>query len=394
MPEKPPANPGRRAPCRDLPLRADGGNLNAPSGSLPLIAKIVGAAFGTIIAPILVGLFLKYLDSRDPKVADGQAEPKSEAVADLGSSAGIVTPVKAAPAKAGSAVPTGGSAAGEPKGEVASTSASESEKAPARAALPAPRIASVNGPESKKSPASAVSPAAPNTEPASRNAPEHAKVKKKKAAAAAVATADPWQPSPGFTALLNGRDLTGWTGGDNRWSIDAAAHSLVGNDLTATKAYLASWIYTQKQFSDFRLRFEYRAQPQSDGGLAVRTAEGARLDDRYEIQLLGDQDHPISTGTIMSLRVDRNHPHTRPRVPVPLRPQRAWNVVEVEFRGPRLRLWINGDPVQDVRFDQHAEAKKIMGDSGRIAFQSRSGRVEFRRIEIQELKGAARHSSK
>jgi hypothetical protein len=253
----------------------------------------------------------------------------------------------------------------------------------------------VSSVEPKKLPAAPASTAGPssgelNAKPAAKNSPEHVKGRRRKTAG----VADPWQPSPGFTALFNGRDLTGWTGGDDRWSADAAAHSLVGQSAATNKAYLSSWIYTQKQFSDFRLRFEYRAQPQSDGGVAVRTAENTRIDDRFEIQLLGDQDHPISTGTIISLRVDRNHPHTRPRVPVALRPGRAWNVVEIEFRGPHLRLWINDALVQDVRFDQHADAKKVMGDSGRLAFQSRSGHVEFRRIEIQELKGAPRHSSK
>ena len=385
MSEKPPANPGRRAPYQESPLQADGGNTNTGSGSLPLLAKIAGAAFGTIVAPVLVGLFMKYLESRDPKPANGQAEPKAEAVVDLG----------VAPGTTPKSPPTGASPSGEPNRVLASSSAPETKKAAASSVSSDPRAATVSGGEPKKSSAAPASTAGRssggrNAESGSKNASEHAKVKKKKAAVAA----DPWQPSAGFIALFNGRDLAGWTGGDDRWSAAAATHSLVGHDLAANKSYLASWIYTQKQFSDFRLRFEYRAQPQSDGGLAVRTGEGTRLDERFEIQLLGDQDHPISTGTIISLKADRNHPHTRPRVPVALRPGRAWNVVEVEFRGPRLRLWINDTQVQDVRFDQHADAKKIMGDSGRIAFQSRAGQVEFRRIEIQEFKGAPKHSPK
>jgi hypothetical protein len=389
MPEKPPANPGRRAPDQDRPFPADGASSKAPSGSLPLFAKIAGATFGTVVAPIVVGLFLKYLDSRDLKPADGQAEQKSEAARDLAVSSSTVLPGKAAPAKAVSRAPSDSRSIGASTPEVASTSAPESRKAPpASAVAPAPKTATVSGGEKKKSATSAASPAERTNRDSGVAKAEHGKLKKKRAAA------DPWQPSPGFTALFNGRDLTGWIGGDNRWTVDVAAHSLVGGDLPGSRGYLASWIYTEKQFSDFRLRFEYRAMPQSDSGLAVRTAQGTRLDERYEIQLLGDQEHVISTGTIISLRSDRGHPNTKPQAPVALRPSSEWNVVEVEFRGPRLKVGINGKAVQDVRFDQHAEAKKIMGDSGRIAFQSRSGHVEFRRIEIQDLKGPRKHSSK
>ncbi len=393
MPEKPPANPGRRAPYQDPPFPADGGSSNKASGSLPLFAKIAGATFGTVVAPILVGLFLKYLDSRDSKPADGQAEQKSEATRDLAVSSSTVPPEKAVPATAVSTAPSDRPSAGGSRPEGALTGAPESKKAaPASAVAPAPKTASASGGEKKKSPTSAASAAETTNRVSGVAKVEHGKLKKKRAAAAAAA--DPWQPSPGFTALFNGRDLTGWTGGDNRWSVDAAAHSLVGHDLTASRGYLASWIYTEKQFSDFRLRFEYRAMPQSDSGLAVRTAEGTRLDERYEIQLLGDQEHFIPTGTILALKSDRGHPNTKPQAPVALRGQMDWNVVEVEFRGPRLKVGINGKAVQDVRFDQHAEARKIMGSTGRIALQSRAGHVEFRRIEIQELKGSPKRSSK
>jgi hypothetical protein len=392
MPEKPPANPGRRAPYQDRPFPADGGSSSTASGSLPLFVKIAGATFGTVVAPILVGLFLKYLDSRDSKPADVQVEQKSEATRDLAVSSSTGPPAKAAPAKAVSTAPSDSRSVGASTPEVALTSAPESRKASASASASAPDAASARGGEKKKSPASAASPAETTNRDSGVPKVEHGKLKKKRAAAAAAA--DPWQPSPGFTALFNGRDLTGWTGGDNRWTVDAKAHSLVGHDLTGSKGYLVSWIYTEKQFSDFRLRFEYRAMPQSDSGLAVRTAQGTRLDERYEIQLLGDQEHVIPTGTIIALRSDRAHPNTKPHAPVALRPQSDWNVVEIEFRGSRLKVGINGKAVQDVRFDQHADAKKIMGNTGRIAFQSRSGHVEFRRIELQELKGSPKRSSK
>jgi hypothetical protein len=217
------------------------------------------------------------------------------------------------------------------------------------------------------------------------------KVKKKKNAASALP--DVARATPGFTLLFNGRDLSGWTGGDQRWSVDLPNQSLVGHNLTGTKGNQHSWIYTERSFSNFRLRFEYRALPQTDSGISLRASPGARIDERVEIQLRGDHDGPISTGTIIGLRKDQGHPHTKPANPVTLRPPGAWNSVEIEFRGRRLSVAINGRAAQDLRFDERADSsmpgKKVAAESGRIALQSRLGHVEFRKIEIQELASPA-----
>jgi hypothetical protein len=212
------------------------------------------------------------------------------------------------------------------------------------------------------------------------------KTKKVKSAAGEVVQS---RAAAGFRPLFNGRDLSGWTGGDKRWSVNVAGRSLVGHANDGMKGDLHTWLYTERNFSDFRLRFEYRALPQSNSGITLRVSQGAKIDERFEIQLLGDQDHVVTTGTIIGLRADNGHPNTRPATPVSLRNQGEWNVVEVDLRGQRLRLTINGHAVQDVRFDRQndpsSRGKRIMGDSGRIGLQSRMGHVEFRRIEIEEL---------
>jgi hypothetical protein len=299
-------------------------------------------AFGTIIAPILVGLLMKYLDSPTPPAAQpaiAQAEQKTGAP--------VAAPISS----------RGGSAPATPKATVA-------------------RSAPTAGPSAVVSKRDLAS--------SSTEAPH--KTKKKKTAAQG---AGPARASAGFTSLFNGRDLSGWTGGDKRWSVDQRSQSLVGHDLTVTKGNQHSWLYTAHNFTDFRLRLEFRALPGTDSGIALRTAPGANLDERFEIQLLGDQDHVITTGTIIGLRKDKAHPHTRPTTPVSLRPAGDWNLVEADLRGPRLRLTINGQAVQDVRFDERLVLSKsgtrVMGDSGRIALQGRTGHVEFRKIEIQEL---------
>ena len=85
-----------------------------------------------------------------------------------------------------------------------------------------------------------------------------------------------FSPEPGFTALFNGRDLTGWhhkdgpaldgktDAGDGRYAVTDGA--LVGNDAKAEKGRQLLW--TTKAFTgNFVLRFEFRAAEKTDGGL-------------------------------------------------------------------------------------------------------------------------------
>jgi hypothetical protein len=340
-------------------------NGNTTSGAWSLIAKIGTGVFATIVAPFVVGLLLKYFDSppppaAQPVVGDAQPKPSGEKVAESVSSAPAsiarADPVPSVPAPIAKAPTT-------PK------------VAPARDAGRPPNVPKLD--------LAAVDTVAPH------------KTKKKKSAAEEVVQS---RAAAGFRPLFNGRDLSGWTGGDKRWSVNVAGRSLVGHANDGTKGDLHTWLYTERNFSDFRLRFEYRALPQSNSGFTLRVSQGAKSDERLEIQLLGDQDHVVTTGTIIGLRADNGHPNTKPATPVSLRNQGEWNVVEVDLRGQRLRLTINGHSVHDVRFDrqsdQSSRGKRIMGDSGRIALQSRLGHVEFRRIEIEELARPAARQKK
>lgn len=202
-----------------------------------------------------------------------------------------------------------------------------------------------------------------------------------------VLTPAPWKP------LFNGRDLAGWTAADARWSVDTSKGVLVGHDTSGTKSSIRCWIYSDQEFADFRLRLEYKIEPHSDAGIMLRLPEGVRPDEGYKIQLTGqDSGALMATGTIIGLRVGKGHPHTRPSIPIPPPSDGDWNQVEIDFRGPRLRMTFNGKLVQDARFDKQPQVEKtnnkVLETSGRIALQSRTGHVEFRKIEIQELKPA------
>jgi hypothetical protein len=201
------------------------------------------------------------------------------------------------------------------------------------------------------------------------------------------------QATAGFTALFNGSDLSGWrtVGSDtSRWSVDARSNAIVGNAPSGKKQ--GNWLYADKDFSAFQLRCEFRLEPGAESGIALRSPFVFNVKEgRIVIHLTSVASDPIANGTLVTVSGGNAHPQSDPKAAVSLRPAKEWNTVEVEFRGPQLKATINGQQVQDVRVDQLAGTDKAAGlrsKTGRIALECRSGHVEFRRIEIQELDSA------
>lgn len=74
------------------------------------------------------------------------------------------------------------------------------------------------------------------------------------------------------------------------------------------------------------------------------------------------------------------------------RPTNRKSLAEIEFRGPQLIVTVNDRNIQDVKVNElSGKARASAGlqqKAGRIGLESRSGHVEFRTIEIQELESA------
>jgi hypothetical protein len=163
--------------------------------------------------------------------------------------------------------------------------------------------------------------------------------------------------------------------------------------------------YDRQKFDDFTLRVEYRFAPttkpkeRGNSGLGIRTgpfdAKKSQLTRpsfaAYEIQLLDDAGKPPDANGSGSLY--RYAGPTANRV----KPAPEWNAVEVECVGPRIRVRMNGQLVLDADQTQLADiSKKPAGApapkdkplSGFVALQSHSGQVEFRKVQVREIRSA------
>jgi HEAT repeat protein len=190
----------------------------------------------------------------------------------------------------------------------------------------------------------------------------------------------------GFVALFNGRDLAGWTGGGGGYAAEdgmIVVHPERGGGN----------LYTEREYGDFSLRFEFKLTPAANNGLGVRAPlEGDAAYVGMELQILEDGS-PVYWG----LKPYQYHGSIYGVVPARrgvLRPVGEWNTEEVTARGRRITVSVNGVVVVDADIDAAAAGGTVDGRdhpglaraAGHIGFLGHGSIVAFRNIRLKELK--------
>jgi hypothetical protein len=198
---------------------------------------------------------------------------------------------------------------------------------------------------------------------------------------------------PGFTTLFNGKDLTGWVYG----SRGNGAPNKAGEGYRAENGILyctredGGNLYTEREYSDFVFRFEFRLEPNSNNGIGIRAPlQGDAAYQGMEIQVLDD-----SGSQYTALRPAQYHGSIYDVVPARRgfqKPVAEWNSEEITAQGRRITVKLNGTTIVDTNLDDIKDPevlKKHPGlarKSGHIGFLGHGARVEFRNIRLKELK--------
>ena len=170
----------------------------------------------------------------------------------------------------------------------------------------------------------------------------------------------------GFTSLFNERDFDGWRfsgqkAGDARpenWKVKDGVISLSGG----AKPHLV----TVKAFTDFEMKFEWRAlKDKFNSGFYIRCKPDTgnnqvRVDKGFEGAFLG--------GKIVGAKA----------VPEMQRAIGEWNAWRVLVKGDKVTLWCNGKLAW--------EGSGLVPDSGHIGLQAEGAPLEFRNLQLRELK--------
>ncbi len=187
----------------------------------------------------------------------------------------------------------------------------------------------------------------------------------------------------GFVTLFNGKDLSGWQGStDNYEVIDGAIRCKQGK---------GGNLLTDKEYSNFVVRLEFRLPPGGNNGLAIRSPLGgdAAYQAMTELQVL-DTEHPKYA------EIDPRQAHGSAYGMVAakrgyLRPTGQWNFQEVTVDGSTIKVELNGSLILDTDLSNGTE---YMADSphpgkdrtsGYFGFAGHNDPVEFRNVSIREL---------
>jgi len=188
------------------------------------------------------------------------------------------------------------------------------------------------------------------------------------------------EKAEGFTALFNGKDLTGWTGDTNGYvAKDGRIVCQKGGNM-----------YTQDEYSDFIYRFEFKLTPGANNGLGIRAPlQGNAAYQAMELQILDN-----TAAQYRNLQPYQYHGSIYGVVPAKrgcLKPVGQWNCQEVIAKGGRIRVKLNGGIIVDADISKitetmdHRPHPGLHREKGHIGFLGHGSQLEFRNIRIKQL---------
>ena len=199
---------------------------------------------------------------------------------------------------------------------------------------------------------------------------------------------------PGFESVFNGKDLTGWSGAIDNYTVEDGA--------IMCKPDLGGTLFTDAQYADFAVTLECKLPPGGNNGLAIRypgTGHGT-WDSFCELQVL-DDGHPKyndpEAPKFYDLNARQTHASVYARVPAHrgyLRPTGEWNFQKSTIIGATVKVELNGFLILDVDVAKtdpetymyeldHFPGREVM--KGHFGFNGHNDPVRFRNILIKKL---------
>ncbi len=191
----------------------------------------------------------------------------------------------------------------------------------------------------------------------------------------------------GFTSAFDGKTLDGWTGAKDAYGVE--------DGLLVCKKGTAGNLFLEKEYADFTIRFEFRLTTGANNGLGIRCPlkpQGNLHLDGMELQIL-DNTAP-QYATLKPYQYHGSVYGIQPAKREFLKPLGEWNSQEVTVQGRRVKVTLNGTAIVDVDLDEAtkggtmdgAEHPGLKRAGGYVGFLGHGDRVEFRAIQIKDLK--------
>lgn len=202
-------------------------------------------------------------------------------------------------------------------------------------------------------------------------------------------TAATEKDADGFVRLFDGQTFNGWEGTPLRWRIEDGA--LVGGSLKSGGG--SDYLCTVRGYTNFELRLQWKTVKVGtndvNGGIQIRSG---RI--KNHTQVSGYQ---ADLGTLKGFLAGKfwgclfdNVRRKKILAGDPVANEKfvkmdGWNDYVIRCEGPRIRLWLNGQPTADF-----TETDEKIPLTGIIGLQVHSGpamEIWYRNIQIKELAG-------
>lgn len=197
------------------------------------------------------------------------------------------------------------------------------------------------------------------------------------------------EKAEGFVSLFNGTDLTGWIGSTESYGVK--------DGILFCRKGTGRNIFTEKEYDNFVLRFEFKLEPGTNNGLGIRTP--TKGDPAYvgmELQILDNTHKKYSNlhdwqyhGSVYGIiAADDKLRYSA------FKPVGQWNTEEVIANGDHITVKVNGKTIVDgnireaIKKDGPLSGKKhpgLFNETGHIGFLGHGDYIEFRNLRIKEL---------
>jgi hypothetical protein len=200
------------------------------------------------------------------------------------------------------------------------------------------------------------------------------------------------RPPPGFQALFNGKDLTGWQGlVELPQRMRLSPDELARKQAEANEKVLPHWtvkdgiltydgkansLQTAKDYGDFELYVDWKIARNGDSGIYLRG--------NPQVQIWDPESKPAGGVGSGGLYNNKHHPSN------PLKnadkPVGQWNHFHIVMKGDRVTVRLNGElVVDDVPLENYWEPGKLLPARGPIELQHHGDPLWFKNIYIKEL---------
>ena len=201
--------------------------------------------------------------------------------------------------------------------------------------------------------------------------------------------------------LFNGRDLSGWKADVPEKDKNPAAPDsfIVRNGMLVSLGTPGGHLLTEQSYRNYRLDVEYRfAATPGNCGVLVHASRLRALYKMFPQSIEVQMEHE-NAGDFWCIQENIEVPDMEKRRPRKAgekwggsegdarrilnltdgseKPPGQWNRMIIEARDRAIKVWVNGDLVN--------EGFKCTADRGKIALQAEGSEVEFRKVDIGPL---------